>query len=127
MKLLPSKYHCDFRYTCDKCLDTHWVTQEEARIRGFKISCYCGSVIEIEAVEIKNVELRKVNSSQQKTTPLKKNYPLNTILGTPKELEDAIVLLKQFGYKKGEAETKATAVYKKGMTDEDIFKAAIST
>jgi ribosomal protein L24 len=127
MKQLPQGYHVDFKYVCPKCESDHWTTQEEARVKGFKIVCYCGKVMEIEPVTVSKVNIRKVDNKPA-STPKPKPAPAHKN-EVPKDSDtvDMVIVnvtdgLVRLGFKKGEAKRLCIQLYKDGMTEEQLLQ-----
>lgn len=129
MKQLPQGYHVDFKYVCPKCESDHWTTQEEARVKGFKIVCYCGKVMEIEPIIVSKVNIKKVDA---KPTSTPKPAPAHKSKA-PKDSDtvDMVIVnvadgLVNLGYKKGEAKKLCIQLYKDGMTEEQLLQEILS-
>jgi hypothetical protein len=104
--------HLKYRCTNTGCSQEHWISLREAKIKNFKIVCFCGTVLIPK--QIKKITL--VYKKKQEHTLLKKNKSI------PQDILDKCVkVLVAYGFTSRESEDLIKQVYIQHQTDDSFF------
>lgn len=110
----PIKTDASFLYICpnDNCNIEHWIYLREAKIKNFKVVCYCGTVFKVKQILSITINYEQIKSNIQQDTKT-----TNTIISLPIDMEEKCVkLLTEYGFTNNEAKELLLRAYNKNQT-----------
>lgn len=112
MKILkPIDYDISYKYICPntKCNATHWLFLREAKIKGFRVVCECGTIFGIKRI-LKVKTLYKKKPEKNSTDPKKEQISLDI-------QTKCVKLLVGYGFTDSEAIGMTNLAFEKNPTN----------